>query len=217
MRNISKLAGVAGIGWAASNTLLGFSTGQPPEIDASGEEIRTYLADGRGVYLAAAAVFAATLPLLFVFTAELGHRVRVAGHRLAASVMQPAITTLVFGTTLAYLLLLPFILGDGLGSDASDGLVRYAYLSTFVVSMIGNIGGAVLLAAVSTAQQGRARLATRALATVVAVVAVGGLVIPTLTVIGGLGLLAIAVWSVVVGIGMMRESVGMTHAALAAA
>lgn len=210
MSNSSKVAGIAGILWAVTNSVLGFGTGQPPELDSSGREIADYLADGRSVYLAAVAAFGATLPLLFVFVGGLVRRTRDHEGALrggAATVLiQPALATMVIGTALAYLALLPFIYGDGLGSDASDGLLRYAYVFTFVASMIGNIGGAVLIAAASTAQSASARTASLVVAGVVGVSGVGGLVNPDVALLGGLGLMAIAIWTVVVSIGMLRAA-----------
>lgn len=55
MGNTTKLAGVAGITWASANVALGFGTGQPSKLDASGDEIASYLANSRGAYLAALA------------------------------------------------------------------------------------------------------------------------------------------------------------------
>lgn len=55
MGNTTKLAGVAGITWASANVALGFGTGLPPKLDASGDEVASHLANSRGAYLAALA------------------------------------------------------------------------------------------------------------------------------------------------------------------
>jgi len=217
MRNTTKLAGIAGITWAAANGMLGFSMGGPPALDATGAEIADYLSDGRGVFLAAVGLWGATLPLLFVFAGEVLRRTRTERDSIASSLVQPAVATLVTGTTLAYLLLVPFLFGDGLGNDATDGMLRYAYVLTFVVTMIGNIGGAVLIAAASDAQSRRARTASLIVAAVVGSCAVGGLVNENLAMIGGLGFLVIAIWTIVVGIAMARTRAAVAHAAVAAA
>lgn len=54
MGNTTKPAGAAGITRAA-NVALGLGTGQPPWLDASGDEVASYLANSRGAYLAALA------------------------------------------------------------------------------------------------------------------------------------------------------------------
>ncbi len=205
MRNTTKLAGAAGIIWATTNAIAAFSTGQPPALDASGADIASYLADHRGVYLTAVAIFGATLPLLFVFAGELRHRVRTEVDGVTASVVNHAVAALVIGTTLAYVLLVPFIFGDGLGTEVTDVMLRYAYVLTFLVSMIGNIGGATLIAAASGLQPSGPRAASRVAAGAVGLCCVGGLVSPSLAMLGGLGFVVIAVWTVVVGIAMVRE------------
>jgi hypothetical protein len=217
MHNTTKLAGAAGVIWATTNAVLGFSTGQPPALDASGADIAEYLTDGRVVYLAAVAVWGATLPLLFVFAGELLRRTSARGGSVAPSLFHPAVATLVTGTTLSYLLMVPFLFGDGLGGDATEGMLRYAYVLTFVVSMIGNIGGAVLIAAASDVQSPGARTVSRVVAGLVGACSVGGLVNPSVAMIGGLGFLVVAVWSMVVGIGLVRDRASVPHAAMAAA
>lgn len=217
MHDLRKMAGIAGIVWGVSNAVLGFSTGQPPELDASGGEIRQFLTDGRGTYLAALAVFGLTLPLLFLFAAELGRRLRRDGHEAVADVLQPAVATLVTGMAFGYVLMVPFIFGDGLGSAATVGMLRYAYVLTFVMTMIGGIGGATLMASVSVGQKGAGAIISRLLAGVVMVAAVGGLVSPAVAMLGGLGLLVVLVWAAVVGIALLREPAAETDPSFATA
>lgn len=205
MRNYTSFVGAAGIGWAVVNTALGFGTGQPPELDAPGPEVAAFLSDHRGAYLLAVAVFAATLPLLMVFVAELHRRAAAAAGPLA-STLHVASATLIVGTSLAYVSVVPFLLGDGLGADATGGLVRYAYVLSFAVSMVANIGGAVVIAVASLALAPTARAVSLGVAGLVAACCVGGLVSPALAMVGGLGYFAIAIWAVFVGIGMIRRS-----------
>lgn len=212
----TKLAGIAGLTWAGANLAAGFSTGEPPKLDAAGAEITDYLADSRSLFLVAVAVFAATLPLMILFTGELRRRTREGGNTLASSAIAPATSVLLLGYSLAYTLLLPFIFGDGLGTDASDGLLRYAYVLTFAVSMIGNIGGAAVIAAASMTQGGAARTASQAVAAILAISSVAGLVNADIARVSGLGFAVVALWTVFVGVGMVRDR-GTVHRTVAAA
>jgi hypothetical protein len=169
------------------------------------------------MYLAAIAVFGVTLPLLFVFGAGLIVQLRDRDRGFAATVSHLALATLVTGMALAYLLLLPFLFGDGLGADATDGMLRYAYVLTFVVSMVGTIGGAAFIAAVSVGQSGAAAIASRVVAGLMVVSSVGGLVNPGMAMVGGLGFFAMTIWSVVVGVAMWRDVTRVPQAALRAA
>lgn len=216
MRNTTKLAGAAGISWAAINSVIGLGTGSPPKLDASGGDIADYLHDGRGVHLTALAVFAATIPLFLVFAGELRRR-NGRETSLGGAMLQPALALFLTGTVLAYVPLTPFLLGDGLGADTTDGLLRYAYVLTFALSMFGNVGGAVLMASAGSMFSDRGRNASYAAGGIVGALAVGGLVNPDIAMIGGLGFFVVAVWSIAVGVGMVREAGIQPSAVLAAA
>lgn len=203
------LAGWCGLAWAALTTAAAFSGGSPPALDAPAAEITAYLHDHRGAFLAAAVVFALTLPMLLTFAGALIGRLRdgtdkgntaalVAGAALAASLACSAV---------ANTLLVPLLQQD-LVVDPQT--VKFLYAGVFAVTIAGNAAaGAMMLGfGAAGANAGLGLLATRS-ATVIGVfvlaLSAAGLADDAIAAMAPLALLPFVVWIVAVSIGMIRR------------
>ena len=208
MESTTKIAGIAGVIWAATNVAVGMSTGQPPELDASAADIRTYLVDHRSAMLAAAFAFALTLPALFAFFGELIGRLRPGpgAGPMMRGVAGPALAVFAVGFSLAYVITLPFALDESFAASASPSLLRYAWMGTFLITMVGNIGFATLLIslAAGAAVGHRAAVSATVIGVVTIAVSAAGLVSTGVTVVAGLAFLLLAIWMFSVGVGMVR-------------
>jgi len=204
----TKLAGVAGICWAVLNVSVGMAAGQPPEIGAPAEDIRTYLDDHHSLMLAAAFLFAVTLPALFTFFGALLGRRGTDNAAPIAGGASAALALFVASFSLAYLLVLPLVLEDSLRVTASDALVSYLWTASFLMTMMGNIGfGIVLLgvAATPAAAPRRSRASGAIIGVAAIVTSAIGVVSTDVMVAAGLAFVVLAIWMIVVGVGMVRN------------
>lgn len=211
MHITSKIAGGAGIAWVVVNVGAGMSTGEPPAIDANSAEIADYFTANRGMFLTVMAAFAVTLPLLLVFFGDLVGRLRSTASESSPSVSvaaQSGLTLFAGGISLAYVLMLPFVLDTSLADTASDDLLRTFYIAMFMVTMIGNIGAAVLLLALATSESvlGRwGRASGAVIGGVVLLASAAGLANADVAVAAGASFAVIGLWMLGVGIGMVRQ------------
>lgn len=203
------LAGWCGLAWAALTTAAAFSGGSPPAMDAPALEITAYLHDHRGAFLAAAVVFALTLPMLLVFSGALVGRLRDGTDKgnTAALVAVVGLGVSVACTAVANALLVP-VLQQDLGVDPET--VKFLYAGVFAVTIAGNAAaGAMMLGfGAAGASAGLGTLATRS-ATVIGVVVLAlsaaGLADDAMAALAPLALLPFVVWIVAVSIGMIRR------------
>lgn len=203
------LAGWCGLAWAALTTTAAFSGGSAPALDAPADEITTYLHDHRGAFLAAAAVFTLTLPLLLAFSGAIIGRLRDGTHKgnTAALVAGVGLAVSLACSAVANTLLVPLLQQD-LGVDPET--VKFLYAGSFAVIIAGNAAAATMLFGIAAAgaNAGLGSLATRSAAAIGAVVLVlsaAGLTDESLAALAPLGLLPFVVWIVAVSITMIRH------------
>ena len=204
-----SLAGWCGIAWAALTTAAAFTGGSPPALDAPGDEITTYLHDHRAAFLATAALFVLTLPMLLAFSGAIIGRLRDGTDRgnTSALVAASGLGVSLACSAVANTLLVP-VLQQDLGVDPAT--VKFLYASSFAVTMAGNAAGATMLmaVAVSGANAGLGPVATRSAAAIGAVVlllSAAGLANESMAALAPLGLLPFVVWIVAVSITMIRR------------
>lgn len=203
------LAGWCGLGWAALTTATALAGGSPPALDADAGEITAYLHDHRAAFLAAAVVFAVTLPLLLVFAGSLIGRLRDGTERggTAAVVAGVGLGISMACTAMANVLLVP-VLQQDLGVDPET--VKFLYGSVFAVTVAGNAAAAAMMLGFAAAgtNAGLGTVATRSAGIIgvfVLTLSAAGLADEGLAALAPVALLPFLVWIVAVAITMIRR------------
>ncbi len=203
------LAGWCGLGWAALTTATALAGGSAPALDADADEITAYLHDHRTAFLAAAVVFAVTLPLLLAFAGSLIGRLRDGTDRggTAAVVAGVGLGVSLACTAIANGLLVP-VLQQDLGVDPET--VKFLYAGVFAVTIAGNAAGAAMLFGIAAAgaNAGLGTVATRSAAimgVVVLALSAAGLADEAMAALAPVALLPFLVWIVAVSITMIRR------------
>lgn len=205
-----RLAGALGIVWAIAILVVTFAAGAPPDIAGSAGDIRAYIIDNRGVWMASGVVYGLTLPLLLSFFLSLTSRLRVVNTtgRMASSA---TLTGLVFGITFLFLpmvFVLPLAVDRSLAEAASDDLLRIIWAVAFSSTMAGNIGFGIALSGIASAGEGAPlaaplRWAAGLVGAILIVVSAIGLANTDAAMIAAAGIALVCLWVIATGVHML--------------
>jgi hypothetical protein len=210
-----RLAGALGILWALATVVLTFAAGTPPDIDGSAGEIREYLADNRGLWLATIVVWGLTLPLALSFFLSLVGRLRVtnATSRAASPAALLGLSLGIAFTALPFVALVPVVVNESLLADTSDDLIRFLWAFVFASTMVSNIGFGVALSGVASAGEGAPlaaplRWAAGLIGAILIVVSSIGLANSDVAMIAGAGIALVCLWVIAAGVQMLGVGSG---------
>ncbi len=215
----TKLAGIAGIVWAVTNGVVGFSTGEPPALDDPATDIRAFLGDSRSALLAMAFVFVLTLPALFVFFGELLGRTRDTRSATSALADTASAALGVFAAAygVAILMVVPLAMDADVRAAVPDGALRYLWAAAIVISLVANAGSGVVLLALAGCPgvvPRRSRIAAAVIGVFTIVFSAIGVIQTDVALLAGLTFALLAIWIVVVAIGMVRHAGATSPAAV---
>jgi hypothetical protein len=207
-----RAAGIAGIAFTVINTGIAFAAGQPPHVDASGADIRSYIVDHRGVFLVGAAALAVTVPLFVWFVAALANRIRRPGDAaasLAGSVLVAAAMGSIGLLAVANVMGIGLAIVKPLAESASDDLVRYAWIAAVLFGVLssGFAATAMLAAGVGLRHaRGPAWLASSSIAAGAIVLVVSGYGLTSASAAAGAGwaYLIASLWLVATAVHLVR-------------